>query len=56
MKYKNIKELSHGFCKKYKILQKLVYIMIAMNWFTLWSPCTVTSEFNIVPQYGSSVI
>ena len=31
MKYENIKEVSHGFHKKYKILQKLVYITISVN-------------------------
>ena len=31
MKYKNMKEISHGFLKKYKILQKLVYVMITKN-------------------------
>ena len=49
MKYKNMKEVSHGFLKKYKILQKFVYVMIIGNisgnlhrvvWFA------VTNEFN----------
>ena len=31
MKYENIKEVSHGFHKKYRILQKLVYITISVN-------------------------
>ena len=31
MKYKNMKEISDGFCKKYKIPQKLVHVMITVN-------------------------
>ena len=31
MKYKNMKEVSHGFFKKYKVLQKLIYVMITEN-------------------------
>ena len=31
MKYKNMKKVTHGFLKKYKILQKLVYVMITEN-------------------------
>ena len=31
MRCKNMKEVSYGFCKKYKILQKLVYVMITVN-------------------------
>ena len=31
MKYENMKEVSHGFCKKYKILQKLVCVMNTVN-------------------------
>ena len=31
MKYENMKEVSHGFCKKYKIPQKLVCVMITVN-------------------------
>ena len=32
MKYENMKEVSHGFCKKYNIPQKLVcVIMIKVN-------------------------
>ena len=54
-----MKEVSHGFRKKYKILQKLVYVMITVNISSnlrrvVWS--TVTNEFNTVPQYSSSVI
>ena len=30
MKYESMKEVSHGFCKKYKILQY-------KNWYLLWS-------------------
>ena len=49
MKYKNMKEVSHGFFKNYKILQKLVSIMITNNissnlWRVVWS--TITNEFN----------
>ena len=58
MKYENMKEVSHGFCKKYKILQKLVYAMITVNISSNlrrvgWS--AVTTEFKTVPQYGPSV-
>ena len=54
-----MKEVSHGFCKKYKILQKLVYAMITVNISSNlrrvgWS--AVTTEFKTVPQYGPSVI
>ena len=31
MKHKNMKQVSHGFLKKHKILQKLVYVMIIEN-------------------------
>ena len=31
MKCENMKEVSHGFCKKYKILQKLVCVMSASS-------------------------
>ena len=49
MKCKNIKEVGDGFRKKYKILQKLVYVSISMNISSnlcriVWSP--VTNEFN----------
>ena len=49
MKYKIMKEVSHGFLKNYKILQKLVSIMITNNissnlWRVVWS--TITNEFN----------
>ena len=52
-------EVSHGFFFFFKILQKLVYVMITVNIScnlrrVVWS--TVTNEFNTVPQYGSSVI
>ena len=59
MKYQNMKEVSHGFCKKYKILQNLVSVMITVNissnlrrvaWYA------ITNEFKTLPQYGSSVI
>ena len=54
-----MKEVSHGFCKKYKILQKLICVMITVNIScnlrrVVWS--AVTNEFKTVPQYGSSVI
>ena len=53
-----MKEVSHGFCKKYKILHKLVCGMITVNISSnlrrvVWSP--VTYQFNTVAQYGSSV-
>ena len=59
MKYENMKEVSHDFCKKYKILQKLVCIMITVNISSNLRHVVrsaVTNEFNTVPQYGSSVI
>ena len=49
MNYKNMKEVNHGFLKKYKVLQKFLYVMIIGNisgnlhrvvWFA------VTNEFN----------
>ena len=58
MKYENMKEVSHGFCKKYKILQKLVCVMITVNISSnlrrVVRPA-LTNEFNAVPQYGFSV-
>ena len=59
MKYENMKEVSHGFCKKYKILQNLVCVMITVNISSnlrrvAWS--AITNEFKTLPQYGSSVI
>ena len=31
MKYKNMNEVSHGFRKKYKIPQKLVYVTVTIS-------------------------
>ena len=59
MKYENMKEVSHGFCKKYKIPQKLVCVMIMVNIscnLRRVGRSAVTNEFKTVPQYGSSVI
>ena len=59
MKYENVKEFSHGFCKKYKILQKLVCVLITVNISSNLRRVVrsaVTNEFKAVPQYGSSVI
>ena len=59
MKYENMKEVSHGFCKKYKIPQKLVCVMITVNIscnLRRVGRSAVTNEFKTVPQYGSSVI
>ena len=59
MKYENMKEVSHGFCKKYKIPQKLVCVMITVNISSNLrrvGRSTVTNEFKTVPQYGSSII
>ena len=59
MKYENMKEVSHGFCKKYKILQKLVCVYdhgeYSSNLRRVIRP-SVTNEFKTVPQYESSVI
>ena len=49
MKYQNMKEVSHGFLKKHKVLQKLVYVMITENISSnlrpvVWS--AITNEFN----------
>ena len=59
MKYENMKEVSHVFCKKYKIPQKLACLMITVN--ISCNLCrvgrsAVTNEFKTVVQYGSSVI
>ena len=46
-----MKEVSHGFFKKYKILQKLVYVMITVNISSNLRRVVrsaVTNEFNIV--------
>ena len=54
-----MKEVSHGFCKKYEILQKLVCVMIKVNISSNLPRVVrsaVTNEFNTVPQYGSPVI
>ena len=59
MKYENVKEVGHGFCKKYKILQKLVCVMITVNIsrnLRRVVRSAATNEFKAVPQYGSSVI
>ena len=59
MKYENMKEVSHGFCKKYKILQKLVCVMITVNISSNLRRVVrsaVTNEFETVPQCGSSQI
>ena len=59
MKYENMKEVSHGFCKKYKIPQTVVCVMIMVNiscnLHRVGRPA-VKNEFKTVPQYGSSVI
>ena len=58
MKYENMKEVSHDFCKNFKILQKLVCVMITVsilsNLRRVVRPA-VTNESNAVPQYGFSV-
>ena len=60
MQYENMKEVSHGFCKKYKIPRKLLcVIMITVNISSNLrrvGRSAVTNEFKTVPQYGSSVI
>ena len=59
MKYENMKEVSHGFCKKYKVLQNLVCVMVTVNISSNLRRVVrsaVTSEFKAVLQYGSSVI
>ena len=59
MKYENMKEAGHGFCKEYKILQKLVCVMITVNIARNLRRVVrsgSTNEFKAVPQYGSSLI
>ena len=59
MKYENMKEAGCGFCKKYKILQKLVCVMITVNISSNLRRVVrsaATNEFKAVPQYGSLVI
>ena len=49
--HKNMKEISHGFLKKSKILQKLIYVMITNNIssnFPRVVRSAVTNEFNTV--------
>ena len=51
MKHKNMKKISHGFLKKYKILQKLRYVMITQNISSILPRVVrpaVTNEFNTV--------
>ena len=58
MKYKDMKEVSYGFRKKYKSLQKLVYVItvnISSNLRRV-ARSAVTNEFNTVTQCGSSVM
>ena len=58
MKYKDMKEVSYGFRKKYKSLQKLVYVItvnISSN-LPRVARSAVTNEFNTVTQCGSSVM
>ena len=45
-------------CKKYKILEKLVYVMITVNISSNRHVVrsAVPNEFNTVPQFASSVI
>ena len=50
MKHKNMKEVTHGFLKKYKIPQKLVCVMITENISSKLRPVVrsaVTNEYNI---------
>ena len=57
MKCENMKEVSHGFCKKYKILQKLVCVMITVNISSNLHRVVrsaVANEFETTPQCGSS--
>ena len=56
-----MKKVSHGFVKKYKILQKLVGVMIIENISSNLRRdvrAAVTNEFNTTyrTQYGSSLI
>ena len=58
MKDKDTKEVSYGFRKKYKSLQKLVYVItvnISSNLRRV-ARSAVTNEFNTVTQCGSSVM
>ena len=58
MKDKDMKEVSYGFRKKYKSLQKLVYVItvnISSNLRRV-ARSAVTNEFNTVTQCGSSVM
>ena len=58
MKDKDMKEVSYGFRKKYKSLQKLVYVItvnISSNVRRV-ARSAVTNEFNTVTQCGSSVM
>ena len=51
MKYKNMEEVGHGFHKKYKIMQKLVYVMITENILSNLRrvvQSAATNEFNTV--------
>ena len=51
--------VSHDFCKKYKIPQKLVCVMITVNISSNLrrvGRSAVTNKFKAVPQYDSSVI
>ena len=51
MKYENMEENGHGFLKKYKIMQKLVYVMITENISSNLRRVVrsaVTNEFNTV--------
>ena len=52
MEYENMREVSHGFCKKYKIPQKLVCVMITVNISSNLrrvGQSAVTDEFETVP-------
>ena len=58
MKDKDMKEVSYGFRKKYKSLQKLVYVItvnISSNLRRV-ARSAVTNEFNTVTQCGSSAM
>ena len=51
MKYKNMEEVGHGFLKKYKIMKKLVYVMITENILSNLRRVVrsaLTNEFNTV--------
>ena len=54
-----MKEVSRGFCKKNKIPQKLVCVMITVNISSNLRRVVrsaVTNEFKTLPRYGSLVI